>query len=193
MTVAKQIYNARHIYKLSIKGSRMAKLVQKFEENNYVFNYITVSWSKTVQDIFFAHPESEKLFNTFSTVLVMDSTYKTNQYKMSLFEIVGLTSTEMTYNVGFAFLISKKEEKFTWTLLECANLLKCKKQMLKVIITDMDTALMNVVAKQFLTSSALVCEFHILNNVRARCILDCKLKDFKGKHVKSLNLVDTKL
>ena len=68
MTVAKQIYNARHKYKLSIRGSRteMQELFQKFEENNYVFNYITVSGSKTVQDLFFAHPESVKLFNTIS-------------------------------------------------------------------------------------------------------------------------------
>jgi len=67
MTIAKQIDNASHRYKLSIRGSRIE------------------------MQIFFAHLESVKMFNTFSIVLVMDSTYKTNQYKMSLVEIVGLT------------------------------------------------------------------------------------------------------
>jgi len=58
----------------------------------------------TLQDIFFAQPESIKLLKTFPTVLVMDSTYKTNNHRTSLFEIVGCTSTKMTYSVGFAFL-----------------------------------------------------------------------------------------
>ena len=97
----------------------------------------------------------------------------------------------MTYNVGFAFLTSKKEENFTWALQECDSLLKCKKQIPKVIVTDRETALMNVVAKFFPTSSALVCEFHILKNVRAKCILDCRVKDSKGKHVNSSDLVNT--
>jgi len=73
MTVVKQICNPRQRYKLSIRGSRteIEELVQKFEENNYVFNYRMVSGFKTVQDIFFVHLESMKL-------MVMDSTYKTN-------------------------------------------------------------------------------------------------------------------
>ncbi|AES75361.1 hypothetical protein MTR_6g042630 [Medicago truncatula] len=76
MTTGKQIYNARHRYKLSIRGSRT-----------------TSESKKIIQDIFFAHTKPMKLFNTFSTVLVMDTTYKTNQYKMLLFEIFCLTST----------------------------------------------------------------------------------------------------
>ena len=63
--------------------------------------------------------------------------------------------------------------------------------MPKVIITDRDTSLMNAVGKIFPTSTALVCEFHVLQNVRARCKLDCKVKDTKGKEVKSSDLVDT--
>jgi len=58
--------------------------------------------------------------------------------------------------------------------------------MPKVIITDRDTSLMNVVGKIFPTSTALVCEFHVLQNVRANRTLDCK-----GKEVKSSDLVDT--
>ena len=44
----------------------------------------------------------------------MDSTYKTNLYRMPLFEIVGVTSTYLTYSVGFSFMTSKKEDNFTW-------------------------------------------------------------------------------
>jgi hypothetical protein len=42
----------------------------------------------------------------------MDSTYKTDKYGMPLFEIVGETSTEETYSVGFAFMSNEKENNF---------------------------------------------------------------------------------
>jgi len=46
---------------------------------------MTVGESKIVQSIFLAHPRFVKLFDTFPTVLLIESTYKTNHYKMSLF------------------------------------------------------------------------------------------------------------
>jgi len=90
LTVVKQVYNARHRYNRSIRGTRteMQNLLKNLEDNNYVYNYRTVIGSKTVQDIFFAHPECVKFFNTFSTVLVMDSTYKTSQYKMPFLRLL---------------------------------------------------------------------------------------------------------
>ena len=56
------------------------------------------------------------MLNTFPTVLVMDSTYKTIFYQMQLFEIVGVTSTNMTYYVGFSFLSFEQEDDLTRAL-----------------------------------------------------------------------------
>ena len=86
------------------------------------------------------------MFNNFSTVLIMDSTYKTNLYKIPLFEIVGVISTYLTYSVGFAFMASEKEDNFTWALRMLLKLLKPNRVMPKVVVTDRDTAMMNVVA-----------------------------------------------
>ncbi|GAU16253.1 hypothetical protein TSUD_298850 [Trifolium subterraneum] len=99
----------------------------------------TVGELKTIQDFFWAHPESVKLFNTFPTVLMMDSTYKTNKYKMHLFEIVGVTSTEDSFNVGFAFIANEKEDNFIWALETCKSLLKSKDMFPKVIVTEHTT------------------------------------------------------
>ena len=66
----------------------------------------------TFEDLFFAHAESIDMLNTFPTVLVMESTYKTNTYRMPLFEIVGVTSTKLTYSVAFSFLTFEKENNF---------------------------------------------------------------------------------
>ncbi|XP_058726499.1 uncharacterized protein LOC131597852 [Vicia villosa] len=89
-----------------------------------------------VRDIFWTHPKSIKLFNIFSTVLMIDSTYKTNKYRVPLLEIVGVTSTEKTFSVGFAFLESEKEDNVTWALEMSNTLLKDQENTLKAIVTD---------------------------------------------------------
>ncbi|KAI5402613.1 hypothetical protein KIW84_050276 [Lathyrus oleraceus] len=68
--------------------------------------------SEVVREIFWAHPDSVKLLNIFPIVLVMDSTYKTNKYRQPLFEIVGMTSTELTFGVAFAYMESEQTENF---------------------------------------------------------------------------------
>ena len=98
-------------------------LISKLVEHKYVYYTRCNSEETTLEDIFFTHPESIKLLNTFPTVLVMDSTYKTNNYRMLLFEIVGCTSTKMMYSVGFAFLHFELDDNFTWALTMVKGLL----------------------------------------------------------------------
>ena len=105
----------------------------------------------------------------------MDSTYKTNLYRIPLFEIVGVTSTYLKYSVGFAFMTSEKEDNFTWALQMLLKLLKPNRHMLKVVVTDRDRALMNIVANVLPDSSEILCYFHVGKNVRAKIITDCKV------------------
>lgn len=136
-------------------------MVVKLKDHKYVHFTITKCEATTFQDIFRAHPESIKLFTSFPKVLILDSTYKTNLYKISFFEIVGVTSTNKTYYVAFAFLTSEKEENFTWVLQALLDLPKLKDDMPKVIVTDRGNALMNVVATIFPNTTTLLCYFHV--------------------------------
>ena len=106
----------------------------------------------------------------------MDSTYKTNLYRMPLFEIVGVTSTYLTYSIGFAFMMSEKEDNFTWALQMLLKLLGPNSDVPKVVVTNRDTGMMNAVANVLPDSSAILCYFHVGKNVRARIITDCKVK-----------------
>jgi len=154
----------------------MQFLISKSEENGYVYYVREKKESQIVQDIFWTHPTSVKLFNNFPIVLIMDSTYKTNLYRMPLFEIVGVTSTYLTYSVGFAFMTSEKEDNFTWALQMLLKLLGPNSDMPKVVVTDRDTSMMNVVSNVLPDSSAILCYFHVGKNVRSRIITDCKVK-----------------
>lgn len=94
------------------------------DDNNYVSRYRTCKDGVIIRDIFWTRPDSIKLFNTFPTVLILDSTYKTNKYRLPLLEMVGAISIEKTYFVGFSFLESKIEENVTWALEVCQAILK---------------------------------------------------------------------
>jgi len=116
------------------------------------------------------------MLNTFPAVLVMDSTYKTNTYRIPLFEIVGVTSTKMTYSVVFVVLSFEQENNFIWALEMLVGLLTSKLNMPNVIVTDRDPTLMKAVANVLPKTYHVLCYFHIEKNVKSRCITDCRVK-----------------
>ncbi|XP_058776942.1 protein FAR1-RELATED SEQUENCE 5-like [Vicia villosa] len=152
----KQIYKVRAQDNKAIRGprSKMQQLLKLLEDDKYVSRYIVCDDKVTVRDIFWSHPDSVKIFNTFSFVLIYDSTYKANKYRLPLLEIVGVTSTKMTYSVSFEFSKSEKEDNITWVLGICKTMLKDQENMPQVIITDHDITLMNSVSTMFPNSFA---------------------------------------
>lgn len=129
----KQVYNIRYQTNKAPREDKteMQQLLKLFDANNYVSRYRTCDDEVTVRDILWIHLDSIKLFNTFSTVLILNSTYKTNKtnkYILPLLEMIGVTSYEKTYSVGFVFLESEKEDNVTLTLEVCRTILKNKKK-----------------------------------------------------------------
>jgi len=184
----KHVYNACHIYRRSIRGTRtdMQHLLKSLVDNDYVYHCRKYHDSDDVSVVFWAHPNSIKLFNTFSTVIVLDSTYKTNKYRLLLLEFVGNTSTEKTFSFGFAYMMSEKQDNLTLALERCHELLHSKDLYPKVVVTDRDNALINVVETLFHDTTTILCSYHIGQNVRAKCKTDCKVKDLKGKDGKEI-------
>lgn len=98
-TTIKQVYNVRQQYRRSERGPRteIQHLMQLMVRDQYVYYYRKVDDSDVVRDILWTHPDAIALLKTFHIVLLIDSTYKTNKYRLPLFEIVGITSTELTF------------------------------------------------------------------------------------------------
>ncbi|XP_050893614.1 uncharacterized protein LOC127100455 [Lathyrus oleraceus] len=103
-----------HLTNEDLRADRteMQQLLKLLDDNSYVSRYRTCKNGVTVEDIFWTHPDSIKLFNTFPTMLTLDSTYKTSKYRLSLLEMIGVTSTEKIYFIGFAFLGCEKKGQF---------------------------------------------------------------------------------
>ena len=134
----------------------MQQLLSKLSENNYVEWHRCEEDTDIVTDLFWAHPVSLDLLRTFPHVLVMDSTYKTNRYRMPLLEIVGVTSTEMTFSVASVYLMKEKADNYTWALNILRSVMDAK-FLPSVIVTDRELALINAIGIVFPTAKHLLC------------------------------------
>ena len=170
-TTIRQIYNARTRIRSSLRMDRteLQYLMNLMHRDRYIHWHRKYDNTDVVRDICWAHPESITLLNTFNIVLLIDSTYKTNRYRMPLVEIVSVTSTDLTFAIAFAFVESEKIDNYTWVLEKLKSMIVRQDALPRVIVTDRELALMNAVAKVFPTSTNLLCHFHIKKNVRAKC------------------------
>ena len=69
-----------------------------------------------VCDIFWCHPDAVKLVNACNLVILIDSTYKTNRYRLPLLDFDGVTPTGMTFSTGFAYLEGERLNNVVWAL-----------------------------------------------------------------------------
>ncbi|XP_057424905.1 protein FAR1-RELATED SEQUENCE 5-like [Lotus japonicus] len=179
LTTIRQVYNERMTHVRAKRGqlSEMQHLMRLLEEDGYT------QWSRTKEDstvirsLFWAHPVSIKLFNQFPTVVLLDSTYKTNKYMIPLLEMVGMTLVGFTYTIGFGYMCNEREPEVTRALEKLRGLLLREEDMPKVMVTDKDTALMNAVTTTFPTAAHLLCQFHIAKCVKAKCKLTIQDKE----------------
>ena len=80
---------------------------------------------------------------------------------MSLLDIVGVTPTWMTFSVAFAYLEGEHLNNIVWALQQFQGLFLGRDELLGVIVTDRDLALMNAVKSVFPECTNLLCRFHI--------------------------------
>ena len=116
-TTIKQVYNARNAYRSSIKGSNteMQQLIKLLERDQYI-HWHRMKDENVVHYIFWSHPDAFKLCNACNLVFLIDSTYKTNRYRLPLLEIVGVTSTGMTFSIDFAYLEGECLNNIVWAV-----------------------------------------------------------------------------
>ncbi|KAL5147409.1 hypothetical protein HKD37_06G017102 [Glycine soja] len=116
-TTIKQIYNARSAYRSSIRGAdtEMQHLMKLHERDQYI-HWHRLKDEVVVRDLFWCHPDAVKLCNACHLVFFIDSTYKTNRYKLPLLDFVGETPTGMTFSAGFVYLEGERVNNIVWAL-----------------------------------------------------------------------------
>ncbi|XP_052620898.1 protein FAR1-RELATED SEQUENCE 5-like [Lactuca sativa] len=117
-----------------------------------------------------------QIWRAFPHVLIIDATYKTNKYNKPLVQIVGVTSTQKAFSVGFAFIHREKEANYTW-VLNCLNSTLDTCMHPHVIITDRELALIKACETIFLDVARLLCRWHIEQNILKHCNKIITLED----------------
>ncbi|XP_058192009.1 protein FAR1-RELATED SEQUENCE 5-like [Rhododendron vialii] len=159
-TGIKSIYN-------TIFANKAAKLdgltpiqyvIRQLLKKHYLYQFLTNPDTNEITDIIWVHPMSLELSVNFPSVLIIDATYKTNEYRKSLLEVVGITSTWRTYSLMFGYLSNEREETLTWALNNLKNwMLQEGASMPLVFVSDRDLALMNAIEACFPTARHILC------------------------------------
>ncbi|XP_057443930.1 protein FAR1-RELATED SEQUENCE 5-like [Lotus japonicus] len=154
LTTINQVFSFCQSIRRTARGSltEMQHLMKLLTRDKYVHWQSLQEDSEVLRDIFLIHPDAIQLFNTFPIVIVIDSTYKPNKYKILLLEMVGITLTGMSFYIAFAYLIFELTYDFIWVLSKMKGLILKMENCPQVIVTDKDNALVNAVVVVFPTS-----------------------------------------
>lgn len=107
----------------------------------------------------------KNLYKNFNDVVLIDSTYKTNRFRMPLLVVTGINEEAKTFIIGFAALKSEEECNVNWALNKIFLFLEQKP---KIICTDQCPTLKKVVSNILPHSIHLWCGWHINQNIIKR-------------------------
>ncbi|XP_074277499.1 protein FAR1-RELATED SEQUENCE 5-like [Silene latifolia] len=142
-TSSTQLYNETRKIRQKVRGERniAQQMFALAVEAKYAHLHEINSEKKEISHIFMAHPDSVKLFRAYSYAVILDSTYKTNMYKNSLIEMVGVIPT------GSSFLIA------------CS-----------MIPTEPGIGLINTLKAVFLGVDHLLCRWHLNKAINVKAL-----------------------
>jgi MULE transposase domain len=99
------------------------------------------------------HNKHRKLLTKNPEILIMDSTYKTNRFRMPLLNLVGVTANNKLFYAGSIFMPSETEEDFTIALKFLKKDYNFRENPYpEIFLTDADPAQMKAIKNVFLNA-----------------------------------------
>ncbi|XP_078161175.1 PKS-NRPS hybrid synthetase cheA-like [Carex rostrata] len=169
--ITKTIYNAKaKIMKDKLAGrSTIQALFDELVKAGFNCNFLQ-NQEGHLTHLFAAHPLSVVLTKCFSNVFVIDSTQKTNGYKMPMLSIAGLSSFNTAFYSCFVFLEREDGESYVWALKSFSNILgRDKENQPIVFVSDRESALTHAINVVFPTATNIFGLWHVEKSVRDNC------------------------
>ena len=99
-------------------------------------------------------------------VLILDTTYKTNKFRIPLVNIIGMTKINRNFYTTSVFLASEKENNYDIIFLSFKDLYDFWKLLYSLtFVTDVYKAEIKALKKIFLKINYILYVFHINNNI----------------------------
>jgi hypothetical protein len=116
-----------------------------------------------------AHPRTLQSYREWPDVLIADCTYKTNKYRLPLFNMVVVTGLNTVLPVAQCWMPGEAEPNFAWAFATLKELqARHNIRPPNSIVTDRDQACMNASESAFPEAGKLVCRWHMNRNVLAK-------------------------
>ncbi|XP_021738223.1 protein FAR1-RELATED SEQUENCE 5-like [Chenopodium quinoa] len=187
----RHVYNCRSNIRMEqFKGREVVHQVLHLARQSKYLTWVMTDTNNVLQHAFMAHQIMTNLLCPYPYVIGMDSTYKTNQYDMPFFEIIGVTPTNHNFLVAYAFMRLESEESYRW-VLQCLRLLIGHHREPLVLLTYRELGLCAALKSVFPNTRHMLCVWHINKDVEAKVTsmfekkkeIGAKLKNGRFKHV----------
>lgn len=125
----------------------------------------------------FLNAESMRALKQWHSVIVLDCTYKTNQYQFPLLNIMGLGAGGKTFTAGYALIRREVADDYRWALQAFIDIGDWPEP--EVVVTDREQAVMNAVRVIWPAAKHVLCRWHIEQAINK------KAKEIYARHGRS--------
>jgi hypothetical protein len=170
--VTKDISNLRAKTLPSSGRNNMAAVVVMLEERGYMVSCLHDA-TLTMTGLFFCHPRVVQMAKRFGEVVVMDATYNTNNYRMPLMHILGVSNTSMkrggslmTFHMAGSWMRYEDEKTAIWVLENMRSKVFGLDFQPSTFVVDKARSVGNAIHQVFPQANILLCTWHIVQNYR---------------------------
>ncbi|XP_021721512.1 protein FAR1-RELATED SEQUENCE 5-like [Chenopodium quinoa] len=129
------------------------------DDNSNFFHTYRVDELGRLQDVLWVDARIQVAYEEFGDVVVFDSTYLTNEYKLPFCNFVGVNHHGQTILFGCALVSRETSETFEWVF---SNWLRCMGEKKPIgILTDQDPAMRKALKVTMKESTHRWCIWHI--------------------------------
>jgi hypothetical protein len=154
----------------------MGGFITYLEANGYEVRWLMDSANRTV-GFFFTHDKCIQLARRFNEVVVVDATYKTNQFRLPFVNMVGVHNvgpddkTLSNFAIAGAWVAKEDEVSYTWVMEQLENTVYLDgKWKPALFVTDQAQSLINAIEKCYPSANHLLCYVHLIKNLKTQTL-----------------------
>lgn len=151
------------------RTSTEALLELLMESDNWATSWAKDPNTNRLNRLLFCNHMGIELAQNRPEILLIDATYKTNQFNMPLLHFAGVYPSNSrkgtSFSIGFCFLPSEEETTYQWAVREFQKAVYGDRFKPTIIVTDNDTGLRNSISTVWPSVPSLLCRWHINKNV----------------------------
>ncbi|XP_009772355.1 protein FAR-RED IMPAIRED RESPONSE 1 isoform X1 [Nicotiana tabacum] len=136
------------------------------DENPNFFYAMDLNQEQRLRNVFWVDAKGRIDYSNFSDVVLVDTTYIKNDYKLHFVPFIGVNHHCQSILLGCGLIANESKSTFVWLMR--AWLRAMGGQAPKVILTDQDNTLEEVIAEVLPDCCHCFCLWHVLSNIQEK-------------------------